>query len=87
MRDALVGATPAIFLLSPVEIAKDSRVLSMPQDLGITLGSWVSGMQHQLKRTEEGLVLAGTGTNEPCPTRGQVMASPANFCVNTAEDP
>jgi hypothetical protein len=40
-----------------------SRVLSMPQDLGI-------GMQHQLQRIEEGLVTAGTGTEEPCPTRG-----------------
>jgi hypothetical protein len=70
MRDALVGATPAIFLLSPVEVAKGFRVLFMLQDLGITLGSWVGGMQHQHQRTEEGLVPAGTGTKEPCPTRG-----------------
>ena len=33
-----VGATPAIFLLSPAETTKDSRVLSLPQDLGITSG-------------------------------------------------
>jgi hypothetical protein len=42
----------------------------MPQDLGITLGSWVSGMQHQLQRIMKGLVLAGTGTKEPYSTRG-----------------
>lgn len=34
-----VRATPAIFLLIPVEASKGSRVLSMPQDLGIT-GEW-----------------------------------------------
>ena len=66
----LVGATPAIFLLSPVESTKGSRVLSMMQDLGITLGSWVSRMQHQLQRITEGLVPVGTGTEEPHPTRG-----------------
>jgi hypothetical protein len=65
-----VRATPTIFLLSPEEATKGFRVLSTPQDLGITSGSRVSGTQHQLQRIAEGLVPAGTGTKEPCPTRG-----------------
>ena len=33
-------------------------------------GSLVSRMQNQFQRILEGLVPAGTGTKEPCPTRG-----------------
>ena len=66
----LVGDIPAIFLLSPAEATKGTRVLSTLQDLGMTLGSWVSGKQHQLQRMAGGLVPAGTGTEEPHPTRG-----------------
>ena len=61
---------PAIFLLSPAEAAKGSRVLSMLQDIGITLGKRVSGTQYQLQRIVEGLVPTGTGAKEPRPTRG-----------------
>jgi hypothetical protein len=61
---------PPIFPLSPSEAAKGSRVLSTLQDLRITSGSWVSGMQHQLQRIVEGLVPAGTGTKKPRLTRG-----------------
>jgi hypothetical protein len=39
----------------------------MLQDLGITSGTRVSGMQHQLQRIVEGLVPAGTGKKEPHP--------------------
>jgi hypothetical protein len=49
----------SIFLLNPAEASKGSRVLSMLQDLVITLGSWMSGTQHQLQRIAEGLVPAG----------------------------
>lgn len=56
-------------LLSPVEAAKGTRVLSMLQDLRITSGTLMSGMQHQLKRISEGLVPAKIGTKEPRPTR------------------
>jgi hypothetical protein len=59
-----------ISLLSPAEATKGSRVLSMPQDLGITSGSQVNGTQHQLQRIAKGIVLAGTGTKEHHPTRG-----------------
>jgi hypothetical protein len=59
-----------IFLLSSAEAVKGSRVLSMLQDHGITSGTGVSGMQHQLQRISKGLVPAGTGTKEPHPTRG-----------------
>ena len=45
-----VVPTPTIFLLSPAEATKDSIMLSTPQDLGVTLGSLVSGTQHQLQR-------------------------------------
>ena len=65
-----VRAIPAIFLLNPGEDSKMSRVFSMPQVLGITSGSQVSGSQHQLQRIVEGLVPAGTGMEEPCLTRG-----------------
>ena len=37
---------PAIFHLNPLEAAKGLTVLSTPQDLRITSGSWVSGTQH-----------------------------------------
>lgn len=59
-----------IKLLNPEEAAKGPRILSMLQDLGIILRSQVSGTQHQLQRIAEGLVPAGTGTEEPRPTRG-----------------
>jgi hypothetical protein len=36
LGSVLVGATHCIFLLSPVEAAKGSRVLSIQQDLRIT---------------------------------------------------
>jgi hypothetical protein len=62
--------TPAILLLNPAEAAKGSRVLSMLEDLRITLGSLVSGTQHQLQRTAEVLVPARTETEEPRPARG-----------------
>jgi hypothetical protein len=65
-----VRATPAIFLLSPAEATKDSRVLSTPQGIRLTSGTRVSGMQHQLQRIAEGLVPALIGTKEPCRTRG-----------------
>jgi hypothetical protein len=60
----------AIFCLNPPEATKGPRVLSIPQDLGITTASRVSGTQHQLQTIMEGLVPAGTGTKEPHPTRG-----------------
>ena len=53
-----------IFRWNPVEAPKGSRVLSILQDLRITSGSQVSGMQHLLQRIAEGLVPAGTGTKE-----------------------
>jgi hypothetical protein len=59
-----------MFCLNPAEAAKGSRVLFTPQELGITSGSLVSGTQHQLQRTVEGLVLAGKGTKEPHQIRG-----------------
>jgi hypothetical protein len=49
LRSIQVGATLAIFLLSPAEAAKGSRVLPTFQNLGITSGSLVSGTQHQLQ--------------------------------------
>jgi hypothetical protein len=52
---------PTIFLLSPVEAAKGSRVLSMPQDLGIT-GEWNTT---SASRITEGLVPAETGQRNP----------------------
>ena len=57
-----------IFLLSPAGATKGPRVLSTPQDLGITSGLLVSGTQHQLQRLSKGLVPAGTGMEEPCLT-------------------
>jgi hypothetical protein len=65
-----VPATTAIFLLSPEEATKGSRVLSTRQDLRITLGSQVSGMKHQLQGIVEGQEPAGTGTGESLLTRG-----------------
>jgi hypothetical protein len=59
-----------IFHLNLGEATKVCRVLSVSQDLGITLGSRVSGTQHQLQRIEEGLVPAVTGSKESCTTRG-----------------
>jgi hypothetical protein len=56
---------PTTFLLSPAEAAKGSRVLSMPQDLGI-MGEWKAT---SASKTAEGLVPAGTGTKDPIPTR------------------
>jgi hypothetical protein len=66
----LVGTSPSIFRLNPAEAIKGSRVLSTSQNLGINLESRVSGTQYQLQRIMEGLVPAGTGTKEPCLTRG-----------------
>jgi hypothetical protein len=66
----LIGASPSIFCLNPVEAAKDPRGLSTPQHIRITSGSPVSGTQHQIQRITKGLVPAGTGTKEPCLTRG-----------------
>jgi hypothetical protein len=40
------GPPPAIFFLNPTEATRGPRVLSMPQDLGVTSGSQVSGTQH-----------------------------------------
>ena len=71
-----VRATPAIFLLSPAEATKDSRVLSTPQGIRLTSGTRVSGMQHQLQRIAEGLVPAGTGTEELHSTRGWDWVGP-----------
>jgi hypothetical protein len=67
---ALRISRKAIVLLSPAEAAKGYRVLSMQQDIWISSGSQVSATQLQLYRITEGLVPAGTGTEEPCPTRG-----------------
>jgi hypothetical protein len=61
---------PTIFLLNPLEATRGPRVLSTPQDLGITSGSRVSGTRHQLQRIQDGIVPAGTGTEETYPTRG-----------------
>ena len=82
-------STPAILLLSSREAAKGCRVLSKPQNLRITSGSRVSGMQHQLQRIEEGLVPAGTETEEPHQTRGWdpfwLRPLPAIFLLRPAE--
>jgi hypothetical protein len=54
-----------IFLLSSVGAAKGSRVLSTPQDVGITLGSRVSGMQHQLQESQRVLCRQEQGQRNP----------------------
>jgi hypothetical protein len=58
----------------------------MPQDLRITSGSWVSGMQHQLQRIAECLVPAGIETKEPH-LLGSILvrASLAIFHLNPAK--
>jgi hypothetical protein len=45
----------------------------MPQDMGITLGSLVNGMQHQLQRIAEGLVPAETGAKEPAQPEAGIL--------------
>jgi hypothetical protein len=51
----LVGASPAIFQLNLPEAPKGPRVLSMPQDLGISSGSQVS--DHSISSKESLRVL------------------------------
>jgi hypothetical protein len=58
-----------------MEPARGPRVRSKKQDFGITSGSPVSGAQYQLQRISEGLVPAGTGIEEPCPTREDEIRS------------
>ena len=58
-------STPAIFLLSPAEAAKSSRVLSTPQNLRITSRSRVSGTQPQLQRIAVGLYQQEQGRSNP----------------------
>ena len=84
----LVGDIHAIFLLSPAEATKGTRVLSTLQDLGMTLGSWVSGKQHQLQKLQRSCASRNRDKG-PHPNQKlgsiQVWASPTIFCMNLAE--
>jgi hypothetical protein len=57
------------FILSSALASQGFRVLSTPQNLRITSGSLVSGMQHQLQRITEGLLPAGKWMEESHQTR------------------
>jgi hypothetical protein len=70
------GPPPAIFHLNPAEATRGPRRVFTPYYFSITLGSQVSGMQHQLQRIAEGLVPAGTGTEELHSTRGWDWVGP-----------
>ena len=85
----LVGDIPAIFLLSPAEATKGIRVLSTLQDLGMTLGSWVSDPIPSAPENGRGSCVSRNRDRGTPPDQRlgpiQVRGSPAIFCMNQAE--